>query len=91
MSYARWSDSHWYAYWDSSHSDPDIQKTQSLTFCALISFTEEELRADQEECLERLGKLDPEATEADMDEARYIMCSFVADVIWDRKHPRKDP
>lgn len=90
MAYARYSNSTWYAYWDASRSDKDIQKEQWLTFCLLCSFEFEHIRTDTEECLKILAERAFGSTGRDIDEARHIFNCFVADIILARKFPPKE-
>lgn len=80
MSYARWSNSHWYAYWDTSVSDEDISKTQGLTFCGVASFSEHDIRQDPEACISVLKEKSEIASESDLDEARDILKHFLTDI-----------
>lgn len=84
MSYARWSNSRWYAYWSGPDSDEDIQGRQSVQFFSTCggsySFSDDEIEENLDGCLDCLKAECPGATPGDLVEAKKILEEFLLDV-----------
>lgn len=85
MSYSRWSESRWYSFWcasDGAHA----KETEVFEICSVARFTYRQLKEDMESCLEKVRKLDSEASDEEIDELEVYMKLFLKDI--DRYYER---
>lgn len=80
MSYSRWSDSHWYTYYDCSSGY--TKDTQRFNICSVITYTYKELKEDIHKCLKEVSEIENLGGDSKkiLDELREYMEEFIDDV-----------
>ncbi len=82
MAYSRWTASRWYTYWLDQGRVPGLEFTEEMFIIGgLASFSFEALFNDMDGCLEKVRKVDPEATDEEIEELRGYMNQFLEDVV----------
>ena len=78
MSYSRWGNSHWYTFW-LAQEDEDYD-TATFCICSLTQFKAITIREQFDECINIVRSMDEKASDAEINELRGYMRSFLEEV-----------